>query len=74
MSGRTLDLSELVVVGTFVDAFDADAAARALESAGIVIVERRKNVEVVVRTEDADRALDVLRWVSSFSAGDFVDE
>jgi hypothetical protein len=31
------------------------------------------SVEIVVRSDDAEHALDLLRWASSLSAGDFVE-
>jgi hypothetical protein len=76
---------ELVIVGTYVDTLDAEAAAGVLAAAGIDVVEKRDDdvqvrpemwlhsVEIVMRSDDAEHALDLLRWASSLSAGDFVE-
>ena len=72
---------ELVVVGTFLNAIEAELAATALEAAGIEVMTRRDDsggmrpqlwlsgVEVVVRAEDADRAVDILRSARGVDPG-----
>ena len=71
----------LVVVGTFVNAFDADAAVGALEAAGIDVIEKRDDgggmqpplwisgVEVIVRASDAERAREVIRSAATSAPG-----
>lgn len=73
---------ELVVVGSFLNAFDAEVAVTALEAAGIELLTRHDDcggmrpqlglsgVEIVVRSEDAQRAIEILRSAPSSSAGD----
>lgn len=65
--------TELVVVGTFINHFPADVAKSALEAAGIDAMIRSDDcgglrphlwmggVQVLVRAEDRQRALEVLR-------------
>lgn len=64
---------ELVVVGSFVNGVEAEVAATALEAAGIEVMTKRDDcggmrpqlwlsgVDLVVRAEDAQRALGILR-------------
>jgi predicted Fe-Mo cluster-binding NifX family protein len=77
-----MNTAELVVVRCFANAVHAAVAASALEAAGIEVLTRRDDcggmrpqlwlsgVEVVVRSDDAPRALEILQDVPSPYLGD----
>jgi hypothetical protein len=66
------DESELVVVGTYVNNFDAEMALSALRAAGVDVMIRRDDcggtrphlwltgIELLTRVEDAERAREIL--------------
>ena len=72
LNGPRMDLTSLVVVGTFVNFFDAEIAKSALDAAGIDAIIRADDaggmrphlwmsgVQLLVRSDDADEALDLL--------------